>query len=558
MSILIELMFKSTGAKTVHHFNQQCKQPMDIQEELLLSMLKRNSDTEIGKKYDFASINSIEDYRKKVPVLDYKDHEPYIQASLNGEAAQLTAQSPCFYATTSGTTGTPKYIPVTPESRAAKAKLLRVWLSKLYLDHPDMFSGRMLSVVSPEVESLSPSGVPCGAESGHGYRSAPRPLKAVYSSPYDTFEIEDYDAKYYTLLRIAVTQSVTILFSCNPSTVLLLAERMGEFAREIIDDIRHGTLSDQYHVPDEIRTECAPYIVANPARADELEEILQRTGTLSPAEVWPQLKVIACWKGGSMGAYLKKFRKYFSDKVAIRDLGYLSSENRGSIPMTDAGISGPLSIATNFFEFLPEEHPGSPKPGDLLTVDQLQEGRNYYIYVTTLAGLYRYDMNDIIEVMGYYENTPMIRFLQKGKGVVSFTGEKLYESQAIDAVEKALSQIAGQYDFIGAVGEMEDDKPRYTFMIEFDQLPGDEEAMAWLKEIDDQLQKLNIEYHGKRNSKRLWPAAMKIIKAGEFGRYRKRMVEGGKLDGQFKTLKLTKDASFASEFEAEKTIRLES
>jgi hypothetical protein len=159
--------------------------------------------------------------------------------------------------------------------------------------------------------------------------------------------------------------------------------------------------------------------------------------------------------------------------------------------------------------------------------------------------------------MGYYENTPMIRFLQKGKGVVSFTGEKLYESQVIQAVDNALNAISGRYEFITAVGELEDDIPRYTFLIEFDQPPDDDQAMQWLQDIDSQLQKLNIEYHGKRASKRLLPAAMKVIKAGEFAAYRKRMVEGGKLDGQFKTLKLTKDTQFAAEFGVDRTLRLE-
>jgi hypothetical protein len=554
---MIELLFRTRGPETVHHFNRQCKHPILTQQQLLLDMLERNSDTAIGRKYDFASISSIEDFKKTIPIMDYKDHEPYIRASLEGEPRQLTAQSPSFYATTSGTTGTPKYIPVTPESRSAKSQLLRVWLSKLFLDHPKMFSGRMLSVVSPEVESVSPAGVPCGAESGHGYRSAPKPLKAVYSSPYDTFEIEDYDSKYYTLLRIAVAQSVTFLFSCNPSTVLLLAQRMGEFADDIIDDIRNGTLSDKYKVPGEIRDECEPYLKADPSRAEELEKIREQTGTLRPGEVWPDLCVIACWKGGSVGSYLKKFSQYFPDDVAVRDLGYLSSENRGSIPLTDAGISGPLSIATNFFEFLPEDHIGKPNGADLLTVDQLEEGKSYYIYVTTLAGLYRYDMNDIVQVMGYYENTPMIRFLQKGKGVVSFTGEKLYESQVIQAVDNALNAISGQYEFITAVGELEDDLPRYTFLIEFDSPPDDDQAMQWLQDIDMQLQKLNIEYHSKRASKRLLPAALKIIKPREFASYRKRMVEGGKLDGQFKTLKLTKDTQFAAEFGVDRTLRLE-
>lgn len=557
MSVMIELLFRTRGPETVRRFNQQCKHPMKVQEKLLLGMLKRNADTEIGRRFGFDGINSVKDFQERVPILDYKDHEPYIQASLQGEPRQLTAQSPCFYATTSGTTGTPKYIPVTPESRKAKSRLLQVWLSKLFGDHPGLFSGRMLSVVSPEVEEMSPTGIPCGAESGHGYRSAPKPLKAVYSSPYHTFEIKDYDAKYYTLLRIATAQSVTFLFSCNPSTVLLMAQRMGEFAEEIIEDIRSGTLSRKWNIPDEIRVECEPYLAADPARADELEQFVKKTGTLRPREVWPDLRVIACWKGGSVGSYVNKFAQYFPENVAVRDLGYLSSENRGSIPLTDAGVSGPLSIETNFFEFLPEDHVGEPKPADLLTIDQLEEGGRYYIYVTTLAGLYRYDMNDIIEVMGYYENTPMVRFLQKGKGVVSFTGEKLYESQVIQAVEASLSGVAGQYEFITALGALEDDKPRYTFLVEFDETPSDEQAIQWLREIDMHLQKLNIEYHGKRDSKRLHPAALKIVKPGEFARYRKRMVESGKLDGQFKILKLTKDEQFAAEFDANRTIKLD-
>ena len=121
MSVMIELLFRTQGPETVHHFNHQCKNPLRVQEDLLLGMLHRNKDTSIGRKYGFESIKSIDDFREKVPIMSYQDHEPFIQASLKGESAQLTAQSPCFYATTSGTTGTPKYIPVTPESRAAKS-----------------------------------------------------------------------------------------------------------------------------------------------------------------------------------------------------------------------------------------------------------------------------------------------------------------------------------------------------------------------------------------------------------------------------------------------------
>jgi hypothetical protein len=45
---------------------------------------------------------------------------------------------------------------------------------------------------------------------------------------------------------------------------------------------------------------------------------------------------------------------------------------------------------------------------------------------------------------------------------------------------------------------------------------------------------------------------IRIVRPGEFDRYRRRMVESGqRADGQFKVLRLTSDVSFAAEFIAE-------
>ena len=49
---------------------------------------------------------------------------------------------------TSGTTGASKYIPVTPESRAAKSQLVRMTIYSIYKAHPKTLSGKILSVVS--------------------------------------------------------------------------------------------------------------------------------------------------------------------------------------------------------------------------------------------------------------------------------------------------------------------------------------------------------------------------------------------------------------------------
>ena len=123
--------------------------------------------------------------------------------------------------------------------------------------------------------------------------------------------------------------------------------------------------------------------------------------------------MVSCWKHGSVKLYLRDFPRFFPNQTTVRDWGYLASELRGSIPLSDSHDGGVLTVNSNFFEFLPEEDADS-NPENLLTLDQLAVGRRYYVYVTTLAGLYRYDMNDLVEVTGFYRNTPEIQFIQCG------------------------------------------------------------------------------------------------------------------------------------------------
>jgi hypothetical protein len=238
----------------------------------------------------------------------------------------------------------------------------------------------------------------------------------------------------------------------------------------------------------------------------------------------------------------------------VHDIGYLSSEHRGSLPLTDRGDAGVLTVPTNFYEFFPADEDRKPGPLDLLTADELEVGRRYFIYVTTLGGLYRYDMNDIVEVSGMHERTPQIRFIQKGKGVVSFTGEKLYESQVLAAVEQAFQPLRAPFEFIAAVGEMAGSRPRYTFLVEFDAPPPAAQAQQLADAIEQRLCEQNIEYAGKRESGRIDPAVLRLVKAGEFGRYRKRMVDKGRIDAQFKVIRLTSDAAFAAEFAYESEV----
>jgi hypothetical protein len=203
------------------------------------------------------------------------------------------------------------------------------------------------------------------------------------------------------------------------------------------------------------------------------------------------------------------------------------------------------------YEFFPADAGNDPEGPDLLRADQLEKGRRYFIYVTTSGGLYRYDMNDIIEVGDVYESTPLIRFVQKGKGVVSFKGEKLYEAQVVAAVHSALAPYAGRYEFITALGEMQGEQPRYSFLVEFETVPPVRALNTLACQIDNALCAENTEYAAKRASGRIHPPALRVIKPGEFARYRRDMIQEGKRDAQFKTVRLTSDSSLVKSLATE-------
>jgi hypothetical protein len=540
MSRVGRLVLWVKSPRSLRHFSALCRTPVQAQDRLLRQILETNADTEFGRRHGFGGVTTFRDFQEQVPIAGYEDLEPYVKAEMDGRPNQLTKDPPVLFTTTSGTTGNRKYIPMTRQGKRAKSHLTWLWLCGLYRDHPGVVGGRILSVVSPEVESHAPSGVP---------------VKSMYTAPYGVFAIEDYEAKYYTLLRLAAGQNITCIATVNPSTIVLLADRLARHGESIIRDVRNGSLASDFPVPQDLRGSL--HLRPDPDRAKHLEQAAARGGgVLRPGLAWPELAAIGCWKGGTVGAYLAKFDTYFPQRPPIRDLGYYATELRGSVPLSDDGDAGTIAVGTNVLEFHPAAEDRTPEGRELLRVEQLEAGQRYFVYVTNASGLYRYEMNDIVEVTGHDRQTPLIRFVQKGKGVVSFTGEKLYEVQVIAAVDKALAALRGRYHFIAAVAELVDGtSPRLVFLIEFDDPITDHNGSAMVDRVDAALGEENDEYLTKRTSLRYGAPLIRIVRPGEFDRYRRRMVESGqRADGQFKVLRLTSDTSFAAEFAAERDL----
>lgn len=527
------------------HWEKLCADPYTTQNQLLLKIVQRNRASAFGQDHGFATIKNLADYRKQVAIGDYERLRPYVERAANGEAKVLTEEPVLMFMLTSGSTGAAKLIPVTESSGANHRRLTRLWYHRANQDHAGLFDGKMLGVVSPAEEGKTAGGISFGSASGMIYRSSPRWIQNAFALPYEVAEVKDFSAKYYLIMRLALAQPVSFLGTPNPSTILRLVEGADRNKLEIIRDIRDGTIGAQWQIPAAIRQTLQARLRKNPQRGAALERMVEQHGALRPRDYWPELQMIGCWKGGSVGVRLAELARWFGDDMAVRDLGYMASEAQMTLPIADAGSAGILDVSGNFFEFIAEGDIDNAQP-TVLTCDELKPGENYYVILTTPGGLYRYDINDVVRVTGFFQRTPSIEFVRKGRDVTSITGEKLHVNQVIRAMELAQAAAGVVPHHYRAWADVA--QSRYAFMVEFNGASPDETALKQLlAALDANLSDLNIEYAQKRASDRLKAPVLCVMQPGWFEAKSRNAIQQSGRDTQYKAQLLSTTPEDASE-----------
>ncbi|MCM8760976.1 MAG: GH3 auxin-responsive promoter family protein [Candidatus Omnitrophica bacterium] len=533
-------------------FEMATLDPLKAQERVLFEYIRRNKDTEYGRRFGFCRIRSIKDYLSSVPMVDYEDIRPLVDRMASGENNILTKDKPIFFGVTSGTTDKPKLIPTTKYSEAKKDDLMNLWSYYIARDHPDVANGKILAIVSPIREGVTPSGILFGAESGYSYKALPGPVKKLYAIPYEVFEIESYEARHYTILRLAIQADITDIATLNPNAITILCRKIDKWKNLIIEDIEKGTVCGDFDIPWRIRRIIEKGLKADKRRADKLRNIRKEHGMLMPRYIWPNLKLIECWKGGVMGIYLKELESYFG-KVPTRDMGCVSTEARSSIPINDTDAGGVLAIQTNFYEFIPREDENSARKRVLLC-NELEKDKEYFLVVTTAGGLYRYNIDDIIKVYDFYNKTPMIEFVQKGKGASSLAGEKLYESHVNAALSNVVKMENISLKFFCAVAHPEEG-PRYAFLVEFANTDlSEEDKKRFLVSMESELRRQDREYDYVRNAQLLKSPVLKVLRDGALEDYRRRRISEGGQEAQLKAPHLAANTAFEHNFSVEKII----
>lgn len=535
----------------IRRFYKGLKEPGQTQLAKLKSIVEANKNTAFGRAHNFAKINSYNDFKNFVPPSRYEDLEPYIDRLRHGEGNQLTAEDPFMFATTSGTTATPKFIPITEGHLRDYTHAFQVHNYHLVVDFPMGAAGKFLIISSNDEEGRTPAGLPYGAVSGVLNRRQPNIIRRHFALPYELCKVKNVDAKYYLLLRAAVAQDVTALLGCNPSSFILLAEQLKLRSAELIEDIAKGTLNslvDQIEpLDDDVRRAYDRFLKPDLARARELTALMAEHGTLVPKHVWPRVNIMSLWKGGPMSFYLEKLPELFGP-VPQRDFGYMASEGRGTIPIANNGSAGPLAVTSHFFEFVEEDQIDSSNP-TFLMADQLVVGGRYYIHFTTNAGLYRYNINDLMEVDSIMGATPVLKFVRKGGGVSSVTGEKLTEEQVLTALEQAVNQL-GLLELKHFTAEVAMELPPYYLCYAETERELPQSVIdSFLQAFDQSLQLQNPEYADKRATRRLGPPRLKYLPAGTYTRLRQQRVHQGAPEAQVKIPLLSAQGNFSHSLE---------
>jgi hypothetical protein len=501
----------------LRRFRANAQRMRDFQHRALLRKIARHANSDFGRAYGFSSIRTAADFRRQVPVLTYADHQPYIERVLEGDVDALFAPGTqiLMFATTSGTTGEPKRLPITRELFREYKKGWRMWAAGAYGDHFALLSRKTLQLTSDWQQTLAPSGVPCGQISGLAASTRPFVASMVFTPPSQVSRIHDYAAKQYTTLRLALaTRRVGTIITANPSTLIEFARRADLERQALIRDIYDGTLSAD--IPEAVRESLRWHIARRrPARARQLERLIEQHGALLPKDTWPNLGLLAVWTGGSVHIFLQQLARLYGD-AAIRDHGLSASEGRMTIPIADGTSAGLLDFYHHYFEFIPIEEHEHPNP-TVLEADELEAGRDYFILLTTSGGLYRYDIHDVVRCVGFEGRAPLIEFLNKGKNFSSLTGEKLSEYQVIRAVESAFQELRLPTETF-TLAPVVEERSRYVLLVEPRAHRGRLAELA--ARVQANLARINEEYGDKCASGRLQPVEVREVPAGTWNAMR--------------------------------------
>ncbi len=490
------------GIRLRESLHQEYSSPLDLQKHELKELMISASQTEFGKYYGFDHIlgkfrksgNAFyEAYKTAVPIHDYnKIYSEWWQLTQKGAKNICWPGRMKYFALSSGTSeSASKHIPVTKEmTKAIQRTSIRQILSLSKYDLPSSFFEAGILMIGGSTHLNKKGSFFEGDLSGIQAARLPFWFQHFYKPGKKIAKSRNWDAKLNQIVRKAHDWDIGIIVGV-PAWIQILIEKI-----------------------------IAYYKVKN------------------IHEVWPNLRVYV-HGGVSMDPYRKSFEKLLGRPIYYIET-YLASE--GFIAYQALPKRKTMRLVLNnglFYEFVPFEDKNFLASGDIkpdaetLLIDQVEEGKEYALLLSTCAGAWRYIIGDVIKFTSLEESEIVIT--GRTKHFLSLCGEHLSVDNMNKAIEIASNELNVSIPEFTVAGIPHDNLFAHHWYIGTNDKV---DAKVLRDKIDSHLKILNDDYAVERSAA-LKEVVVDVLPLQKFHDY---LSSKGKVGGQNKFPRVMKNA----------------
>lgn len=514
------------------------------QRVLLKKLIKDNKTTEYGKRNGFDKVKSVEDYQKIVPLSTYADYEDYVMRMANGEKGLITNRFVRRFTESSGSTGRSKLVPLSARAEwncqcysfsAPVGCAVKYFLRKKRPLPPQR------GLLTAEISSRKlPGGATVSCLSSIPLLNLKPLLRFFTCSPMQVlFPKEDaqMDMHYVKLLFALRDSDISYLGTIFITTLESMFFYLEKNWQMLCDDIENGTINESIQIDDEIRQQLLKQLKPCPKRAEELRGEFEKGFDCEPIipRIWKKCEWMYGMGTGALSHYAKKLRRYIGEDMPIHYLGYAATEAMMAVPIELDSFEYVMLSHNGFYEFLPLDAPEGTRP---LLANEVEVGKEYELILTNLSGFYRYRIEDVVKVTGFYHQAPMVTFCYRLNQIANISGEKINQL-AFDEIVGNFSESLGEI-FVGySIYPDRTTSPGYYVLFvesNVEHTQSEEEKYSLL--FEKALCKGNVSVEPLIKSGALGHCRVKFLKSGTYDDYRQMLKENGANLNQIKPVKV--------------------
>lgn len=423
------------------NLNCDCKSVSEINFETLKNILHDNANTEYGIEHNFSKIETIEDYRKYVPLSEYHDFEKYIDRMYDGEQNILTAYPIEVFVFTSGTVGKPKLIPLTK-------KALDVYSNNFKRDKNAIV--RSNREKNPKASRLFVTIFRTDLSKPHDKNMLFSEI--VYRYLYDNgcmnmneyvggkellFDEKTLDMFYMKLWSAILDENIVLIESVYMYDLFQFFSFFEKNYKKVISNIREKVIPDGVKLSDQVRKK----LLELPVSADRLDFVEQECSKgfegIVP-RIWPKTQLISGISSSTFKYENKGLDRYLGN-VHKDFLEFAMSESQVGVTVKLDSFEYEFVANSAFYEFIPCNENGE-YCGQIVSIDKLEIGKLYELVLTNLSGLYRYKTGDVLRILNNSDEQVIFEFVFRKNLVLNLAGEKI-SAKNIEVVMEEMDKV---------------------------------------------------------------------------------------------------------------------